>query len=458
MLARQIKRFSRHLLYLSLAAALLATMLHERTFYDDLSSFYSNPYPLRDDDRDYFYIAQSFWGIPHDPNLTEMPESDGKFFKLYPMRGIGAGTPMVALFSLYGFEWRKVFVLALSFFHLMALSIGALGFYFLFGNGFFSLVFVLAAIKFSPGTTPDMIQGAEGIVKTFLLWNISALILLLGLIGTNKKITRSLIEVFLFLGIIYITLVKTQWWIGPFLASLLFMTQIQSRRVGLVLLFSCLTSFGLVRGINYFHYDRNTEFFSSSGLMSLRLARGQEIVTHGCAKDLFPPNSKAYFCASPPRTYTWHEVIRNIEPMSEVVSLAEITGRIDRTVLINQWPQTIKRFWEQSSTAFIYLVSPRQEDPNVKKILLCLFIFPLFFFWLKNNFNLKALALLSIWIMTLLPFFASTLVAPWIERYAGPICLYFYLVPLMAAADLILNNLLRADRFFSIGILGNHSK
>jgi len=300
-----------------------------------------------------------------------------------------------------------------------------------------------------------MIQGAEGIVKTLLLWNTSAFILLLGLTGRGKKKTQALAAAFLFLGVVYITLVKTQWWIGPFLASFLLLVPHRTRKIGALLFFACLASFGIVRSINYFHYQKNTEFFSSSGLMSLRLARGQEIVAYGCTNNLFPPGATNYLCASAPRAYTWHEVIRNIEPMSEVISLAEVTAKIDKIVLLKNWPSSLKRFWEQSSTAFQYLISPRQETPSRRKIILSFLIFPLFFYWLINNFYLKGLALLSVWTMTLLPFFASTMVAPWIDRYAGPICLYFYLVPIMGAADLLFSKAKRLYGAFSADKFGN---
>lgn len=436
------KKVSRAFLLLSIAATLLAAFFHERVFYDDLGSFYSNTYPLRDDDRDYFYIAQSFWGIPHDPKLTAMPPEDGEFFSKYPMRGIGAGTPMIALYSIFGFEWRKPFVLMLTILTTAALILGIFGFYLLFGHGLYSLVFIAAFLKFSPGASPDMVQGAEGLVKALLIWNSCALLLLLGALNTKWKRVSPLLMLFLFLGVVYISLVKTQWWIGAAIAGLLLLCHFQTRKSGYVLLVSCLCAFLLIRCINFFHYERNTEFFSSSGLMSLRLARGTEIVSYGCENKLFPPNASAYLCTTPPRNYTWHEVIRNITPMSEVLTLAVITSKIDKIVLIKYWPETIKNFWGQAISSLKYLVHPRQPNISYTRTLFLLFIIPLFFLWVSKGWDEKRVVLLCFCTFSLLPFFASFLVAPWIERYAGPICVFFYLTPIMGVTDLFLPKLI----------------
>lgn len=420
-------------LFFTLGVLLYVANMSDR-WYFGAKDFIERREPVGQDDAEYYFNAEHFWRIPHDPRLTELTPNHQRVAAYYPLRGIGLGTLVLPFRHFWGDQWRPVYVRFVIVLNLLAIAVFSMGAAMFMGSAWFA-----PAIAFLFHKYGFYIDGAAAAYTECVTRAVIPMVLGLFLLVANpenrERRKAILIAVFVFLST-YLFLLKVQWWMGLFLMAMTLLLHRASRRLGAVVLIAAFVGWAAIRSINYFAFNQNKEFFMGSGLHALFYADRKSIITIGCAENLFPQSAAAVVCSSPSPQVDPGYLIEKIAPASDFALFARELTRLNMRVVLAHPVEPIKKLTRTMLfvTDFMYTA---YKSPRWKSYLGIIPFWIGMLFWMAVAEPYKRMQMLGF-----LAFVFGGLFIPSVStidfdyRYSIPVRVFFYLIPMMCTLDL----------------------
>lgn len=428
---------------LCLAWVIYRASNYSQTFFHESIQFESTREPIvADDHLDYLYVAQKFWSGKTDPTLVSPTPNYAAFLDAYPLRGIGAGTAMLAIraISPNPAHWRHNYVLFLVGLSVFAEVLFAFGVAIFFRS---TLLFSLALVTLDLFQRPIESSASfttEALSRAFLPIIIGFIFLLFFLNETNRKKCFAVAWLLFLFSALFLCLLKVQWWIGLAVAGIILSAWRAYRIVGLGILLSCLLIYGSVRSINYVNHNGASEFFSTSGYLAAWYSRGPEIWKLGCAQNRFPQEARPFLCDEKIRANYVNWGIAEVIPAAAAAQLGAELSRLNMAVMI-QHPLTTARvgfrqFWSMCKYMSYPPDLPRGARLPIRTVLQLLGLCGFFILaWKKSS---SALVWSSATALFLVPVALGNLIIPWDFRYIVPIQGLYFSLPILCLGQFLL--------------------
>lgn len=421
------------LLLLSAALTVYFCVGKPAVWYEGRHEFIQRAEPLtHDDDSDYYYIAEKFWGLENDPGFVKIDPRYAPIAEAYPVRGIGLGSLAVAFQRTFGNgKWRQpftTFVLLLNVAGFVVLAYGLASFF--RSMILWPPIWAFLIDRYSQNINYPTAWCTEAVTRGLI-----PLLVGLAFLLVNRELRKSL---FYSLGTLLVCLgpilclFKIQWILGLGMMGAAFLLARQSRRVGVLILASTILAVIFVRGINYFGYDGNKELFASSGLFALTWSPdGAVILKTGCDEKRFPENVAGVVCDETPGTL-WAAILNANLPKQDLARFFEKTSQINSELFGKNIGERIGRLTQSFRPVVKGIYFGIVDTTTKKKVFLSivgfLFVISLVMIgparWMI--IGAMSLAFFSVWIPTM------SVQVFWEYRYYVPIRGLMCVLPMLA--------------------------